>query len=44
MSERTRRFLKNGLALAAAALLMRTVSVSFGAYVSGMVGAEGMGL
>ena len=44
MSERTRRFLKNGLALAVAALLMRTVSVSFGAYVSGAIGPEGMGL
>ena len=39
-----RRFLKNGVCLALAALLMRTVSVSFGAYVSEKIGASGMGL
>ena len=39
-----RRFIKNGVALALAALILRTVSVSFGAYVSGRIGAEGMGL
>ena len=39
-----RRFLKNGVCLALAALLMRTVSVSFGAYVSERIGASGMGL
>ncbi len=44
MGEGTKRFLKNGASLALAAILMRTVSVSFGAYVSGAVGPEGMGL
>lgn len=44
MSKRWILFLKNGLVMAAAALLMRTVSVSFGAYVSGRIGPEGMGL
>ena len=44
MSERARLFWKNGAVLAIAALLMRTVSVSFGAYVSGAIGPEGMGL
>ena len=44
MSKRWVLFLKNGLLMAAAALLMRTVSVSFGAYVSGRIGPEGMGL
>lgn len=44
MGERTRRILKNGVLLAIAALLMRTVSVSFGAYVSEAIGPEGMGL
>ncbi len=44
MSERVRRFLRNGIALSVAALVMRTVSVSYGAYISDRVGAEGMGL
>ncbi|MBQ2719337.1 MAG: oligosaccharide flippase family protein, partial [Clostridia bacterium] len=44
MSRRAVRFFKNGAVLAASALLMRTVSVAFGAYVTGKVGAEGMGL
>ncbi len=39
-----RRFFRNGSVLALAALLMRTVSVAFGAYVTRKVGAEGMGL
>lgn len=37
-------FLFNGATLAAAALFMRTVSVSFNAYTVSRVGAEGMGL
>lgn len=44
MGQRTRQFIKNGVVLALAAILMRTVSVAFGAYVSESVGAEGMGL
>ena len=44
MEDRIRRILKNGVVLAMAALLVRTVSVSFGAYVSEKIGAEGMGL
>ena len=44
MREGTRKFIGNGIALSLAALLLRTVSVSFGAYVSGQIGAEGMGL
>ena len=44
MEDRIRRILKNGVVLAVAALLVRTVTVSFGAYVSGRIGAEGMGL
>ncbi len=38
------RFLKGGAALAASALFMRTVSVSFNAYTVSRVGAESMGL
>lgn len=44
MSERAVRFFRNGAVLALSALIMRTVSVAFGAYVTGKVGAEGMGL
>ena len=44
MQAEGRRFLKNGICLALAALLMRTVSVSFGAYVSEKIGPAGMGL
>ena len=44
MEDRIRRILKNGVVLAVAALLVRTVTVSFGAYVSGRIGAEGMRL
>jgi stage V sporulation protein B len=44
MSERMRQFLKNALFMAAAALVMRTVGVSYHAYLSARVGAEGMGL
>ena len=39
-----RQFLLNGVLLALVALLMRTVSVCFNVYVSGLVGAEAMGL
>ena len=39
-----RRFLASGATLAIAALLMRTVSVSFNAYTATEVGAEGIGL
>ncbi|MBQ0124828.1 MAG: polysaccharide biosynthesis C-terminal domain-containing protein [Clostridiales bacterium] len=41
---RPKKFLTNALILSAAAIFMRTVSVVFGAYVSGKIGAEGMGL
>ena len=39
-----RNFLLSGFLLTLAALLMRTISVSFNVYVSGLVGAEAMGL
>ena len=39
-----RNFLLSGFLLTMAALLMRTISVSFNVYVSGIVGAEAMGL
>lgn len=39
-----RQFLFNGLLLAFVTLLMRTIAVSFNVYVSGLVGAEAMGL
>ena len=41
---RTKKFLCDGLILAASAVFMRTVGVSWNAYVSNMVGAESMGL
>ncbi len=41
---RLQLFLWNGLLLALATLVLRTVSVLFNAYVSSTVGAEGMGL
>ena len=41
---KTRRFLKNALTVALSALAMRTVAVWFGAYVSGKIGKEGMGI
>ncbi len=44
MRESTRLFIKNGISLSVSALVMRTVSVAFGAYLSGRIGAEGMGL
>lgn len=43
MSKR-RRFILNGTVLALSGILLRTVAVSFNAYVSGRIGAEGMGL
>ena len=39
-----RRYIKNALILVGAALLMRSVSLLFNAYVSQKIGAEGMGL
>lgn len=42
--EGKKRFLMSGAVLAAAALFMRTVSVSFNAYTVSKVGAEGIGL
>ncbi len=44
MREKVRRFFRTGIALSLSALLMRTVSVTFGAYVAERIGAEGMGL
>lgn len=44
MTERMRKFIRGGISLTAVALLMRTVGVSFNAYVSTTVGAAGMGL
>lgn len=41
---RLQRFFLNGLVLAAASILMRTVGVAFNAYISASIGAEGMGL
>ncbi len=43
MTER-RRFLRSGIILTAVALLMRTVGMFFGAFISGAVGTEGVGL
>ena len=42
--KRIKVFFGNALLLAIATLFMRTVSVVWGAYVSGRIGAEGMGL
>ena len=39
-----RRYVRNALVLVGAALLMRSVSLAFNAYVSQKIGAEGMGL
>lgn len=39
-----RRFLKNGIILTLTSLLMRMLGVSFGAFVTEKLGAEGMGL
>ncbi len=42
--KKTRKFIFDGLMLTCAALIMRTVSVAFNAYVSGKLGVAGMGL
>ena len=39
-NKRLLKFIYNGLVLTAAAIIMRTVSVSFNAYVTSRVGAE----
>lgn len=39
-----RKYAANALVLSAVSLFMRTVAVSFNAYVAGKIGAEGMGL
>ncbi len=44
MSRQVREFLKNACIMATAAVLMRTVAVSYQAYLTARVGAEGMGL
>ncbi|MDD6981245.1 MAG: oligosaccharide flippase family protein [Clostridia bacterium] len=44
MSKRMREFIKNGCFLSVAALVMRTVAVSYHAYLAESIGAEGMGL
>ena len=44
MGAQVRRFVKNALVMVAASLLMRTVSVSAGAFFSRSLGEEGMGL
>lgn len=44
MSERMKEFCKNACFLSASALLMRTVAVSYNAYLAETIGAEGMGL
>ena len=41
---KTKRILQNGLLLSAVAILMRTVSVAFNAYLKGKLGDGGMGL
>lgn len=39
-----RRFILNGVVLALSGIIFRTVAVSFNAYISARIGAEGMGL
>lgn len=41
---RVKKYFFNGLLLSCVALIMRTISVSFNIYVTGKIGAEGMGL
>lgn len=41
---RTKEFIKNAACLAAVSIVLRAVSVSFNAYLSSRIGAEGMGL
>ena len=43
MSKRV-RFFYNGLLLSAVGLVMRAVGLFLGAYISGVIGAEGIGL
>ena len=43
-NKRLLKFIYNGLILTVAAIIMRTVSVSFNAYITARVGAEGIGL
>ena len=42
--KRLRRFFLNAVLLGATTIFMRSVAVVFNAYVSGKIGAEGMGL
>ena len=44
MSVRMREFIKNACFLSISALVMRTVAVSYNAYLVRTIGAEGMGL
>ena len=44
MTKRMREFLKNACCLSLSALFIRTVSVSYHAYLADSIGAEGMGL
>ena len=44
MTRRMREFLKNACCLSLSALVMRTVAVSYHAYLAESIGAEGMGL
>lgn len=41
---RTKEFIKNAACLASVSIVLRAVSVSFNAYISSRIGAEGMGL
>ena len=43
MSKRV-RFFSNGLLLSAVGLVLRAVGLFLGAYISGVIGAEGIGL
>ena len=42
--KRIKRFVMNALILGGTTIVMRSISVVFNAYVSGKIGAEGMGL
>ena len=42
--KRVKQFITNALILGSVTILMRSISVVFNAYVSGKIGAEGMGL
>lgn len=43
-NEKILKYISNGLTLTLSAIIMRTVGVSFSAYITKMVGAEGIGL